>query len=73
MGYVRDAWYVAAWEQDLAVGKPFAITILNERIVLYRTESGRLVALEDRCVHRMAPLSLGRCEGEQLRWHDVGE
>jgi vanillate O-demethylase monooxygenase subunit len=43
------------------------MTILGERIVLYRSESDRLVALEDRCVHRLAPLSLGRCEGERLR------
>jgi phenylpropionate dioxygenase-like ring-hydroxylating dioxygenase large terminal subunit len=68
MSYVRNAWYVAAWEQDLEPAKPAAITILGERIVLYRTaETKRLVALEDRCVHRLAPLSLGRCEGERLR------
>jgi vanillate O-demethylase monooxygenase subunit len=67
MTYVRNAWYVASWTQDLAEEKPFAITILGERIVVWRTASGRLVALEDRCVHRLAPLSLGRCEGERLR------
>ena len=67
MSYVRNAWYVAAWSHDLGPQKPHAITILGEPIVIYRTETGRLVALEDRCVHRMAPLSLGRCEGERLR------
>jgi phenylpropionate dioxygenase-like ring-hydroxylating dioxygenase large terminal subunit len=67
MNYLRNAWYVAAWGQDLETAKPAAITILNEPIVLYRTEANRLVALADRCVHRLAPLSLGRCEGERLR------
>ena len=67
MKYVRNAWYVAAWTQDLEPSKPFGISILGERIVIYRGESGRLVALEDRCIHRLAPLSLGRCEGERLR------
>lgn len=67
MSYVRSAWYVAAWSHDIVGNAPFAITILGEPIVIYRSESGRLVALEDRCVHRMAPLSLGRCEGERLR------
>jgi len=67
MHYVRNAWYVASWTQDLEAAKPFAITILNEPIVLYRTEGGAVVALEDRCAHRLAPLSLGRCEGEALR------
>lgn len=67
MGYVRNAWYVAAWSHDIEQEKPFAITILGDPIAVYRSQSGRLVALEDRCVHRLAPLSLGRCEGERLR------
>ncbi len=67
MMYVKNAWYVAAWEHEIGDGKPYAMSVLGEPIVLYRTESGRIVALEDRCVHRLAPLSLGRCEGERLR------
>jgi vanillate O-demethylase monooxygenase subunit len=43
------------------------MTILGERIVIWRTATARIHALEDRCVHRLAPLSLGRCEGERLR------
>ncbi len=35
--------------------------------MLWRSASGAIHALEDRCVHRLAPLSLGRCEGERLR------
>ena len=67
MPYVRNTWYVAAWSHDVAGPKPFATMILGERIALYRSEGGRAVALEDRCVHRLAPLSLGRREGEGLR------
>jgi phenylpropionate dioxygenase-like ring-hydroxylating dioxygenase large terminal subunit len=65
--YVRNAWYVASWSHELEAAKPFAVSILDEPIVLYRSDSGRVVALEDRCVHRLAPLSLGRCEGDRLR------
>lgn len=65
--HVRNAWYVAGWEQDLAPATPFAITILDEPVVVYRAGDGRPVALEDRCVHRLAPLSRGRCEGDRLR------
>jgi vanillate O-demethylase monooxygenase subunit len=65
--YVSNAWYVAGWEQELPADAPFPITILGERIVIWRTGSGAVHALEDRCVHRLAPLSLGRCEGERLR------
>ena len=67
MRYVRNAWYVAGWSGDLAVATPLAVTILNERLVLYRTAAGKVVALEDRCVHRLAPLSLGQCEGDAIR------
>ncbi len=65
-GYVRNGWYVASWSADLAEAKPLPMAILGEPIVIFRS-AGRLAALEDRCVHRLAPLSLGRCEGENLR------
>lgn len=67
MNYVRNAWYVAGWSRDLVTGKPQGITILEEPIVFWRDTSGRVHALQDRCVHRLAPLSLGRCEGDRLR------
>jgi phenylpropionate dioxygenase-like ring-hydroxylating dioxygenase large terminal subunit len=66
VNYVRNAWYVASWSQDLVEAKPFGLSILDEPIVIWRS-GGRIAALEDRCVHRLAPLSLGRCEGHQLR------
>jgi vanillate O-demethylase monooxygenase subunit len=66
MTYVRNAWYVAAWTQDIEPDKPLGVFILGNPIVLWRADD-RLVAFEDRCVHRLAPLSLGRCEGARLR------
>ena len=62
MPYVRNAWYVAGWSHELAPETPMAITILGERIVVWRSAAGNLHALEDRCVHRLAPLSLGRAD-----------
>src|ERR1700748_2439707 len=38
--YLRNAWYVAAWSDDLADGALLARTILKEPIVLYRTAGG---------------------------------
>lgn len=67
MSYVRNAWYVASWTHDLKPNVPVAMHILGEPLVVWRNSSGTLTALQDRCVHRMAPLSLGRCEGENLR------
>jgi len=61
MGRAKTAWYVACRVHDLN-----ALTILNEPLVLWRSD-GQLIALQDRCAHRAAPLSLGRCEGDSLR------
>ncbi|MGX7895938.1 Rieske 2Fe-2S domain-containing protein [Tsuneonella sp. HG222] len=66
--YVKNAWYVAAWGNELADDTPIGVKILGEPVVIYRSSAtGQVVALEDRCVHRLAPLSLGRCEGARLR------
>lgn len=67
MGYVRNSWYVVSWAKDLPVNKPQGVTVLSQPIVIWRDDSGDVHALEDRCVHRLAPLSLGRCEGQHLR------
>ncbi|HWJ70841.1 MAG TPA: aromatic ring-hydroxylating dioxygenase subunit alpha [Sphingobium sp.] len=67
MQYVENSWYVASWSDDLGMGEPMAVQILGEPIVLWRSPSNQLTALIDRCPHRLAPLSLGRCEGEHLR------
>src|SRR5262245_28073206 len=58
--YLHNAWYVAAWSDDLADGQLLARTILKEPVVLYRTADGGVAALEDRCPHRFAPLHMGK-------------
>ncbi|RIV82237.1 aromatic ring-hydroxylating dioxygenase subunit alpha [Aurantiacibacter xanthus] len=67
MGYLRNCWYVVSWSQDLAIGQPFGTVVIDEPVVVYRKQDGELVAFEDRCLHRFAPLSAGRCEGDRLR------
>jgi phenylpropionate dioxygenase-like ring-hydroxylating dioxygenase large terminal subunit len=64
--YIRNTWYIAAEPQEVRE-KPLARTILGKPIVLFTTASGRIVALDDRCPHRFAPLSIGRVVGENLR------
>ncbi len=57
--FLRNHWYVAAWDHEI-VDRPFARRILDEPIVLFRDREGGVVAMEDRCPHRRAPLSMGR-------------
>lgn len=65
MTFLRNAWYIAAWADEVAE-TPFARTILDRPIVLYRTGDGAPVALHDRCCHRALPLSMGRVRGDDI-------
>jgi len=65
--FVRNCWYMAGWSRDFGRDELKAVTMLNEQIVIYRKNDGGLVALQDRCCHRFAPLSLGRIENDDLR------
>jgi phenylpropionate dioxygenase-like ring-hydroxylating dioxygenase large terminal subunit len=70
--FVKNAWYVAATAVELA-DKPLSRKLLNEKVVLFRGADGHAVALEDRCCHRLAPLSLGDVEpgGIRCRYHGM--
>jgi vanillate O-demethylase monooxygenase subunit len=57
--FLRNAWYVAMWGEDLARGALAARTILDEPIVMFRKEDGSVAALADFCPHRFAPLHMG--------------
>jgi phenylpropionate dioxygenase-like ring-hydroxylating dioxygenase large terminal subunit len=65
--FLRNCWYAAGWSRDFASEVLTPATILNEPIVIYRQTNGAAVALQDRCCHRFAPLSMGRIEGDDLR------
>ena len=70
--FLRDCWYAAGWSRDLRAAEITAIMLLGEALALYRGANGKLVALEDRCCHRLAPLSKGEIEGNDLRCMDHG-
>lgn len=64
MTYLRRAWYVAGFADELAAGQLLARTLLDEPLVFFRAPDGRVAALQDRCAHRFAPLSAGTlCDG----------
>lgn len=62
---LRDRWYpvAASW---MVGRKPAGLTRLGERLVLWRDEAGAVHALEDRCPHRGARLSLGWNLGDRV-------
>jgi len=61
--FLKNTWYVAAWSRDVG-DSLLPRTVLNEKIVLYRTTNKTIVALEDACPHRKLPLSKGRKLGD---------
>lgn len=65
--YLLNCWYVAAWAHELIDGRLMARTILDQPVLLYKGDSGAVVALDDRCCHRGARLSSGRLEGDCVR------
>jgi phenylpropionate dioxygenase-like ring-hydroxylating dioxygenase large terminal subunit len=65
--FLRNTWYVAAWSQEIAADHLLARTIMRVPLVFWRDRMGKVVALEDRCCHRAAPLSKGRREGDGIR------
>jgi phenylpropionate dioxygenase-like ring-hydroxylating dioxygenase large terminal subunit len=69
-----DQWHVVTQSEDVPTGKPIAATLLGERVVLWRSENGRIQAWKDFCAHRGAPLSLGTIKNCRLvcpyhGWH----
>lgn len=65
--YLKNCWYVAAWDHEILVDTLLQRTIIGESLVMYRTAAGQVVAMDNRCCHRHAPLHLGRREGDCVR------
>ena len=67
IGLHPDFWYPLALSKDVKAGKLLGVAFAGEPIVLARTETGALFALEDRCAHRQVPLHDGVLTGEMLK------
>lgn len=63
--FVREAWYLAAWSDELT-DRPRGVVLLGSPVVLYRRSDGTPAALEDRCIHRSLPLAAGRVCGDVI-------
>jgi len=67
MSFLLNCWQVAAYRREIVPGRMLPRRIANEPLVLFRTSNGRVVAMEDRCPHRSAPLSQGMLIGDVVR------
>jgi len=62
----RKFWHATVPLSSLQSEAPQPFTLLGEPIVLFLDEQGQLAALKDRCCHRTAKLSKGRCVAGRL-------
>ena len=61
----RALWHPVAAQADLGTD-PLALTLLEQRLVLWRDAAGSAHAFADRCPHRGTPLSMGRVRDGRL-------
>ncbi|MBU6443156.1 MAG: aromatic ring-hydroxylating dioxygenase subunit alpha [Alphaproteobacteria bacterium] len=74
MRYLGNAWYQAAWSDEVVADGLLGRTLLDRPVVFFRDAEGAIVALDDRCPHRFAPLSRGRVKDGTLYcgYHGLG-
>lgn len=67
MSFLRNAWYAAGWDTEVATDTLFERTLLNETVLFFRDTAGKAQAISNRCPHRFAPLSMGTLVGDAVR------
>jgi phthalate 4,5-dioxygenase len=66
--FLRSYWHPVATAEEMPIGgAPLSLTILSEKLVLFRDEHDRLGLVGRHCPHRGTDLSYGRIEGGGLR------
>jgi len=61
----RNTWYPLTWSRNIT-RKLSRHRVLGMDLVVYRSEAGAPVALDDACPHRLAPLSMGKLKGDAI-------
>src|SRR3970040_324459 len=59
-GRPLNPWLIACRSRELQSGRVLGVVAEGHALALFRDARGDACALEDRCAHRNAPLSLGK-------------
>lgn len=65
-GINPNHWYPVAWADRLRKGEIRKVTVWKQQIVLYRTQSGAVHALQNACLHKGVELHKGDIENEEI-------
>ena len=60
---LKNFWYAVEFS-DVITSTPKRIKVLNQDLAIYRTDTQKIVAMQDLCAHRGAALSGGQSKGE---------
>ena len=63
---LKKAWHSLCRSSD-ATAVPHKETLMGEDWVVWRGPNGQVNVFRDLCPHRLAPLSIGKCEGDNIR------
>lgn len=66
MSYIRNVWYMAAWEEEIVGDALLERRLLDKPWVIFRKQDGTYAMLGNRCPHRFAPLSQGKRKGDTI-------
>ena len=58
--FVQNAWYVAGMSREFKANDLRGMVITKKPIVIWRGNDDKVVAFDDRCVHKRMPLSCGK-------------
>jgi vanillate O-demethylase monooxygenase subunit len=58
--FVQNAWYVAGMSGEFERNKLHGMVIAKKPVVIWRALDGKVVAFDDRCVHKRMPMSCGK-------------
>jgi phenylpropionate dioxygenase-like ring-hydroxylating dioxygenase large terminal subunit len=61
IGIHPDYWYPVVLARELKPRATLAVSFAGEPVVLARTDTGSVFALEDRCAHRQTVAHIVRC------------
>jgi vanillate O-demethylase monooxygenase subunit len=73
MKFLRNTWYVAAWDSEITQHALVQRTLLGESVLFFRDDAGTVQAIANRCPHRFAPLHMGKrvANGVQCPYHGL--
>ena len=60
---LKNFWYAVEWSDEVT-DKPKQLTVLNQKLVLYRDTKGQVRCMSDLCIHRGGALSDGWRDGD---------